>query len=387
MTVSQGKCVLINAQLYGAGGVETHLLNLARLLVERGAEVTVAARIANPETPLVRLRREIPIRLLTTPFAHDPRRLRLSTAWACAVWQFGLRSGWFDLLYTVELSRFPRFLRRFVRREGYMIGNRIGEPLVGSQQLDPTCEPILDGFIVESELQAAPVRRTSNGLRVAAIPLMAFVEDAPPRQARAIDYFRVAFLGRYSPAKGIYRLLEIWSRFAGRPMRLDFYGHGIERAGLEQEIRRRGLEASVHVNQGWSTGRELATIMAATDLVVLPSETEGLPLVLLEAMAYGVPFVASDVGAIASLAENNPDVRVVPLDDAALAQAIVEMESAIRAGSVVGRRLQDYHRARYGHERVAGLWSQALLEPERFWSAIGSKAEPAESTTPECPAV
>ncbi len=33
------------------------------------------------------------------------------------------------------------------------------------------------------------------------------------------------------------------------------------------------------------------------------------------------------------------------------------------------RRLQDYHRARYGQERLAGLSSQALLEPEQFWSA------------------
>ncbi len=190
------KRILVTAQLYGAGGVETHLLNLCRLLVERGAEVTVAARIANPETPLIRQRREIPIRLLATPFARDLRRFRFSTAWAAAVWPLQMRAGSFDLLYTVELSRFARFLRRFVRRDGYMIGNRIGEPLGDSQRLDPSCAPVLDGFIVESEMQAAPVRRSANGLRVAAIPLMAFVHDAPPRQPRAIDCFRVAVLGR-----------------------------------------------------------------------------------------------------------------------------------------------------------------------------------------------
>jgi len=363
------KRILVTAQLYGAGGVETHLLNLCRLLVERGAEVTVAARIANPETPLIRQRREIPIRLLATPFARDLRRFRFSTAWAAAVWPFQMRAGYFDLLYTVELSRFARYLRRFVRRDGYMIGNRIGEPLGDSQRLAPSCQPALNGFIVESEMQATPVRRSANGLRVAAIPLMAFVHDAPSRQPRAIDGFRVAFLGRYFRTKGVYRLLEIWSGFADRPIRLDFYGHGVEREGLEQEICRRGLEASVRVNGGWSTSEELASIMAATDLVVLPSETEGLPLVLLEAMAYGVPFVAGNVGAISSLAENNPDVRVVPLDNAAFAQAVREMECEIRAGKIVGRRLQDYHRARYGHERLAGLWSQALLEPEQFWSA------------------
>ena len=359
--------ILINAQLYGAGGVETHLLNLSRLLVERGAEVTVASRIANPQTPLIRQRREIPVRLLTTPFARDVRYFRLSTAWATATWPLRLRSGYFDLLYTTELSRFPRFLRRFVRRNGYIIGNRIGEPLNRSQRLDSSCGSMLHGFIVESELQAAPVRRSSDGLRVSVIPLMAFVHAAPPRQPRTINRFHIAFLGRYSRSKGLYRLLEIWSELGSASAQLDFYGHGVERDGLEREIRRRGLQASVHVNGGWSSSEELAGIMAATDLVVLPSESEGLPLVLLEAMAYGVPFVASDVGAIASLAENNPDVRVVPLDNAAFAQTIKEMECEIRGGRIIGRRLQEYHRDRYGYERLASLWSQALLEPEQFW--------------------
>jgi len=82
-----------------------------------------------------------------------------------------------------------------------------------------------------------------------------------------------------------------------------------------------------------------------------------------------VPFGAGNGGRIASLAENHPEVRVVPLDNMAFAQAIKEMECEIRAGKIVGRRLQDYHRARYGHERLAGLWWQALLEPEQFWSA------------------
>jgi len=366
---SARKRILIAARLYGAGGIETHLLNLSRLLVGRGAEVTLVARLADPRTPLVQVHREIPIRILDTPFAHDWRWFRLSTAWALAAWPLRLPAGYFDLLYTVDVSRFTRFLRRFVRPDGYVIGNGAGAPLPGFHALNPVGRRTLNGFIVESELQAATLRRSSNGTRVVAIPQMALVQNAPQRQPRTIDCFRVAFLGRYFRAKGVYRLLDVWEAFAGQAARLDFYGHGDEREGLEQEIRRRGLEASVAVHGGWSTGGELAAIMAATDLVVLPSESEGLPLVLLEAMAYGVPFVASDVGAVRTLAEDNPDVRVVPLETAAFQQAVQEMERGIRAGKIVGRRLQDYHRARYGYERVAALWSQALLEPESLWRA------------------
>ena len=365
---AKGRRILITARLYGAGGIETHLLNLSRLLVDRGAEVSVVTRFANPETPLVKLRREIPVRWFDTPFAHDLRWFRLSTAWALAAWPLRLKAASFDVLYTLEVSRFTPFLRRFVRRGGYVVGNGAGEPLPDFNALDPVGRRALNAFIVESELQAAPLRRSSESVPVAAIPQMALVQKAPPRRPRTIDRFRVAFLGRYARQKGVYRLLDIWETLAGQSMRLDFFGHGAERAGLEQEIQRRGLADHVRVHGGWSSCDELAEIMAATDLVVLPSESEGLPLVLLEAMAYGVPFVASDVGAVRTLAEDNPDVRVVPPDNAALAAGIIEMAGAIRAGKVQGARLQEYHRCRYGAERIAHMWANALLQPERFWT-------------------
>jgi glycosyltransferase involved in cell wall biosynthesis len=179
----------------------------------------------------------------------------------------------------------------------------------------------------------------------------------------------VAFLGRYARAKGVYRLLEIWQDTPTQSATLDFYGHGAEREGMIYEISRCGLADRVRVNGGWSTAEELATILAEIDLVVLPSETEGLPVVLLEAMAHGVPFVATDVGAVRSLAIDNPDVRVVPLQDHLLKTAIEDMARQIRRGVVRGERLQQYHRARYSHEVLSQRWVEALLYPEHFWHA------------------
>jgi glycosyltransferase involved in cell wall biosynthesis len=103
-------------------------------------------------------------------------------------------------------------------------------------------------------------------------------------------------------------------------------------------------------------------------MVILPSETEGLPLVLLEAMAYGVPFVATDVGAVRTLAEDNPDVQVVPLDNEALIAAINDVATSIRSGRIRGGRLQEYHRSRYSYELLSKLWTEALLSPATFWT-------------------
>ncbi|MFN2514168.1 MAG: glycosyltransferase family 4 protein, partial [Pyrinomonadaceae bacterium] len=174
--------------------------------------------------------------------------------------------------------------------------------------------------------------------------------------------------------KGIYRLLEIWPDLKIGPAELNFHAWGEEREALQRSVCRLGLEDRVHVNDAYSTPEELSAILAGTDLVVLPSETEGLPVVLLEAMAHGVPFVATDVGAIRVLAGENPDVRVVPLDNRALGKAIEEMVDAIRAGTVRSDRLQNYYQTRYGHAKLSRRWTGALLHPEQVWESSKPRA-------------
>ena len=360
--------ILITARLYGAGGIETHLLNLCRLLVDSGAEVTFVTRVARPETPLVQLAREIPIRLISTPFANDLRWFRLSTVWALLVWPLMLRRGRFDVLYTIEISRFTKFLARFVKDSGRVIAGRIGEPLKDHDSVYPKANHILDGVIAETPLQVVAFQAAVTAdVPVAAIPLLGQYSEPPERVSRTIGELRVAYLGRYDRAKGIYRLLQLWDDLDIQPARLDFYGHGEEGGNLRREIKDRCLRG-VHVNGGWTGALELSAIFAQTDLLVLPSETEGLPVVLLEAMAYGVPFVATNVGAVGTLAEDNPDVCVVTLGDTELKNGIEEMARKIRAGEVRGERLQEYHRRRYSHECISQRWVEALLNADEFWT-------------------
>jgi glycosyltransferase involved in cell wall biosynthesis len=231
----------------------------------------------------------------------------------------------------------------------------------------PANTSTLTGMLVESEMQAEAARSAFNSkLPVAAIPLLGHVLNPPPREAKPVQLLRVAFLGRYHRQKGVYRLLDLWPDLDIQPARLGFYGHGDERGGLENEIQRRGLSSQVRVNGPWSKPEELSAILADADLVVLPSETEGLPVVLLETMAHGVPFVASDVGAVRTLAQDNPDVRVVAQENGALKAAIQELARDIRTGCIRGDRLQRYHRAHYGYEALSERWVNALLHPDHF---------------------
>jgi glycosyltransferase involved in cell wall biosynthesis len=362
------KRILLSGRLHGRGGMETHLLHLSELLVKAGCQVTIVSRYASPTAPLVAERHERGIRFVTTPFARNLRWFKLSTMWAVSVWPMILRGRSFDVLYTLEDSKLTVFLRRFVRDNGRVIYNRAGEPLSESEGVRENLRKVVDGVIVESEVQAEAWRENSGtNVPVIIAPFLGHEPESVSHTRNNQDTVRVAYLGRYERGKGVYRLLEIWDACRDKLLRLDFFGHGSERAALVAEIERRGLSHLVEVHDGWNTAREMDAILAGCDLVVLPSESEGLPGILVESMARGVPFVATDVGAVRTLAEGNPDVRVVPLDTDAVKAAVLEMASAIRSGAIQRERLRQYHTAHFGRKVLADKWLTALLDPERVW--------------------
>jgi glycosyltransferase involved in cell wall biosynthesis len=344
--------VLLMSWLAGRGGIETHFLHLSRLLTARGDEVTVASRFALPETPLIEEAARIPVRLLTTPFAGDLRRYRWSTAVALVTWPPRMWRG-YDRILTTEVSRLTPLWKRFLRPRGRLMLVRAGD--LARAQDRPAAIGHVDEILVETERQAEAVRREWRvSVPVKAIPHLGLVESPPPRAPRlASGPLRVTFLGRLVEDKGIFRLLDVIG-----DARLRFCGSGADRERLVREIARRGLGDRVEVRGPWNGAGELAALLADTDVVALLSRSEGLPLVLLEALAHGVPFVATDVGAVRELA--NPQVRIVREWDAEAARrAFAELGEGLRRESPAAF-LQAFHRERFGHARLAAAWLDAL---------------------------
>ncbi len=131
-------------------------------------------------------------------------------------------------------------------------------------------------------------------------------------------------VGRLNYEKGIDRLLDQLGTIAGRVKKLTYFviGDGPLRETLEKQAKRLGLSDRV-VFCGWR--RPMQSWYEAMDVLVLPSRTEGLPNVVLEAMAMGVPVAATDVGGVGDLLEGGRYGVILPDEANLWAELMIDL--------------------------------------------------------------
>jgi len=151
-------------------------------------------------------------------------------------------------------------------------------------------------------------------------------------------------VGNLYPNKGFDVMLPAMAELAKRypRLRLVIYGEGPQRPLLEADIARLGLRDRVVL---WGQVTDVSNRILQAGIYVLPSRKEGLPLALLEAMATGVPIVATDVGAVREVI--GPDVALArPVDPGALVRVLDDLLSSDE------RRLAQAHAGRAAFERL-----------------------------------
>jgi glycosyltransferase involved in cell wall biosynthesis len=144
-----------------------------------------------------------------------------------------------------------------------------------------------------------------------------------PRAPRAPEApLHLVFVGRLAPVKGLRILMDGFARArAAHPgLKLTVVGDGEDRAWLETAAAPYGADVRL---TGYLSQAEVADVLAAADLFVLPSFAEGVPVVLMEAMASRLPVIATQITGVPELVEAGVSGLLVPPGDAeALAEAI-----------------------------------------------------------------
>ena len=158
---------------------------------------------------------------------------------------------------------------------------------------------------------------------------------APPVELKHEPPHRVVFIGRLDPIKRIPDLLQAVAQL-GNLVKLDIFGEGPQRSLLLQQLRKLNIDDVVHLRGPISDPRQA---LRDAELLVLPSEAEGFGLVLIEAMAAGVPVVATDVPGINEVVKNGVTGTLVPVgspDRLASAMQKVLTDANLRRRLVVG---------------------------------------------------
>jgi len=351
-----------------AGGTGRHVLDLSEALIERGCDVHLIystrradSLFLNRLTQLSRLRHKlVPMRRSLHP--HD-----LASAWA--VRRYLRRHGPFHVIHGHSSKG-----GAFARLAAFGTGVPAVYTLHGLIMMDPDLalwKRILYQTIeiglslrtrriiaVSPEEHRAALRVGLGRSRVVMVPNG--VGDcglAPRHEARralgvADDHIVFGFVGRLVSQKAPLVLLEAFAAAArAEPRaRLALIGAG----PLEGPMRKLAIQLGIEGYVLWLGECDARAIVSAFDVFTLPSRKEGLPYVVLEAMAAGLPVVATATAGVEILVEPGRNGAVVPRDDVpAFAEAMVRLA------------LDPELRARYGRasqKRVSHFTVEAMAE-------------------------
>ena len=178
-------------------------------------------------------------------------------------------------------------------------------------------------------------------------------------------------VGRLGEQKGHLLLLDAMRRVFDRGHRFSLVlaGDGELRAAVEARVRELGLQGHVRIT-GWIGSEEVRRELLAARALVLPSFAEGLPVVIMEAMALRRPVVTTYVAGIPELVQHGRTGWLVPAgDEEALADAIVAClgasDEALAAMGANGReRVLERHDADREAGKLAALFRSAASTPE-----------------------
>jgi glycosyltransferase involved in cell wall biosynthesis len=239
-----------------------------------------------------------------------------------------------------------------------LVSTFFGVELTWMERQFPFLAPVLrrvvrgsDAVTAISHYTAERLRRQVPQVDPVVIPFGAAVdapEQAPEWSWDGSRPFQLLFVGRLVERKGVHLLLEALARLEpSRRPELQVVGDGPERKRLEARAAELELSGRVHFH-GFVEHAALQQELAACDAFVLPAvvdakgDTEGLGVVLIEALGYARPVIASAAGGIVDVVRDGVNGLLVPPGDAAALagaiQRLMDDPAAARAMGAEGRR-------------------------------------------------
>jgi glycosyltransferase involved in cell wall biosynthesis len=369
--------VLLVITLAEVGGAQSYVASLLPALAER-YDVVLAA---HGEGPLREAAAEAGARFV--PLRHVRRPIR----------------PWRDFAGFVELSRLLRCERpqimhassskagvlgrlaaavtrvpiRFFTVHGWAFSAYSGLPSLLYRLSDRLMKPLTTVTICVSENElAAGLEAGTCSVERSVVIRNAVDVAAAARSQHDRDTPRLIAVGRLKAPKDFLTLMRAFAELPEGSFEALIVGDGPDRAAVEAEIHSLRLDGRVRLA---GERDDVPALLAASDVFVLSSRSEGLPVSVLEAMAAELPVVASDVGGLRELVVDGETGILVPPGDA---EALAAALGRLVEDRDLRRRLGAAGRARAETLFDLGAFRRAHVELyERELALAGAVAEPA----------
>ena len=252
-------------------------------------------------------------------FTHDSNLLGLPLAWLARVpVRIATHRG--------KIEAFPKW-RQILHN--VLVNSKIAHTLIAVSE--QTRKQAIDEGVWENRITVIP--NAVKPLDTSSVNRTAIRGDL---ELNENDIFLLS-IGRLTYQKGheflVQAMSKVFSRFPNA--RAGICGDGPLRPQLEQQIREAGLSSHVTLLGAWE---DISPLLASADIFVLPSRWEGLSRALMEAMAAGLPAIATQVDGIKDLITDGVNGLLVPSEDAkglenSILQLIQDAEMRKRIGA------------------------------------------------------
>lgn len=225
---------------------------------------------------------------------------------------------------------------------------------------------------VLSESQYAPLIQAGLTKNALILPNMIDSEKHQVcNQGSALDRRGATFIviaSHFTIEKGVYDIIHAFEKTlkAAPNSRLIMVGGGQEAAPLIQQCREKGLMDSI-LFTGFIDRNEIQAHLQEADVFVLPSHSEGFPMVVLEAMACGLPVISTRVGAIPEMLNNEDDTLIFPAGDVeAMSLCMTQLAGSAllrqRIGQANRNRIENHYDMHIVSDQFATIYTD-LISP------------------------
>jgi glycosyltransferase involved in cell wall biosynthesis len=366
------KSLLLALPFLSIGGAEKLLFTLVQGLVERGYHVSIITTIVLPDT----MKKDNGLfDPLTASVYHLPELFPDSRFWPEFIHyllrRYAVRTllmAGCEFVYHMlpDIDRhFPdvRVIDQLFNDTGHIANNRyykglIDLNIVPSQALANTLidncgeDPEKVKIIPHGVAADVPTYRDSAG-----------IPSGSGLPARSAGKFLVSFFGRLSEEKSPRTFVEIARRLSSHAD-IDFCltGEGPERAAVLELISRYRLEERIFA-PGFVP--DVRPLIAASDVVVVPSRLDGMPLIVLESQMFGKPVVGSAVGSLPEMIADGLTGFLCPVNDvAAFCARIEELHAAPGLCRQMGERARAAAVGRYDAGKMVSAYIAAFESPQ-----------------------